>query len=200
MILEFAGSLMTKIVPHIVVVGSINMDLVIVCASLPTSGETVLAFGSREILGGEGANQAVEAARLGSRVSMIGRVGDDSSGQRLRRGHEDDSNDEAKLAAQCLVTCDVKYAIITMGDQGLVGCDGTSSQWFALFQVTAMDTTAAGDAFAAAIACRWCETDSIIDASTYGAAAGAIAASRVGAQPSLPNHSDIETLLQQVRI
>src|SRR5580693_10657445 len=72
--------------PRIAVVGSINADLVVRCAKLPRPGETISAFDVSELPGGKGANQAVAAARLGAEVTMIGRVGDDAFGQRLRSG------------------------------------------------------------------------------------------------------------------
>ncbi len=77
--------MMTRHVPHIVVVGSINMDLVARMARLPRPGETVPGDGFQTIPGGKGANQAVAAARLGTRVTLVGRVGDDSFGETLRR-------------------------------------------------------------------------------------------------------------------
>lgn len=69
---------------HVVVVGSINHDITIVTPRLPTTGETVLGTSHYTGGGGKGANQAVAAARLGSRVAMIGRVGDDEQGRTLR--------------------------------------------------------------------------------------------------------------------
>ena len=63
--------------PKIVVLGSINMDLVAVAPSLPTPGETVMGDSFATLPGGKGANQAVAAARLDADVHMIGRVGDD---------------------------------------------------------------------------------------------------------------------------
>ena len=76
---------MTQTIPHIVVVGSINMDLVARMARLPKPGETVHGDVFQTIPGGKGANQAVAAARLGARVTLIGRVGDDSFGETLQR-------------------------------------------------------------------------------------------------------------------
>ncbi|MCY4422038.1 MAG: ribokinase [Acidimicrobiaceae bacterium] len=66
--------------PEVAVVGSANLDLVVEVATIPVPGETVLGGDLRRIPGGKGANQAVAAARLGRRVAMIGRVGDDDSG------------------------------------------------------------------------------------------------------------------------
>lgn len=70
---------MTKIV----VVGSLNMDLVVQVPKIPKPGETVLGVNFATFPGGKGANQAVAAARLGASVTMIGQVGDDTYGEML---------------------------------------------------------------------------------------------------------------------
>jgi len=67
----------------LVVVGSINMDLVARCARIPLPGQTVTGTGFTTTPGGKGANQAVAAARLGYPVQMVGAVGDDVFGQTL---------------------------------------------------------------------------------------------------------------------
>jgi ribokinase len=72
----------------IVVVGSINIDLVSKAERIPVSGETVLATEFKTHLGGKGANQAVAIARLGYPVHMIGKVGSDAFGEKLRSGLE----------------------------------------------------------------------------------------------------------------
>lgn len=64
----------------IVIIGSINMDLILRTAHLPLPGETVLGEDVQTAGGGKGANQAVAAARLGGQVSLVGRVGADSYG------------------------------------------------------------------------------------------------------------------------
>jgi len=68
----------------VVVLGSLNMDLVANVSRLPRPGETVSGHGFASVPGGKGANQAVAAARLGAKTAMVGRVGNDSIGQTLR--------------------------------------------------------------------------------------------------------------------
>jgi ribokinase len=67
----------------IVVVGSINMDLVARTPRIPTAGQTLIGSGFTTTPGGKGANQAVAVARLGYPVHMVGAVGDDVFGQAL---------------------------------------------------------------------------------------------------------------------
>lgn len=67
----------------IVVVGSINMDIVISAERLPKMGETILGERVTYLPGGKGANQAVAAARLGGEVRMVGAVGNDEFGRSL---------------------------------------------------------------------------------------------------------------------
>ncbi len=70
--------------PTILTVGSLNMDQVVQVERLPVLGETLLGAGSlRLVPGGKGANQAVAMARLGSAVSLAGRVGTDPFGTSL---------------------------------------------------------------------------------------------------------------------
>ncbi|MCD5993544.1 ribokinase [Pseudomonas sp. CDFA 602] len=68
----------------IVIVGSLNMDLVIRAQRLPRPGETLTGETFDTVPGGKGANQAVAAARLGASVAMIGCVGADAYGDQLR--------------------------------------------------------------------------------------------------------------------
>lgn len=68
---------------HIVVVGSINMDMVVRAPRHPAPGETILGTDFQTFPGGKGANQAVAAARLGGKVMMVGRVGTDPFGDVL---------------------------------------------------------------------------------------------------------------------
>lgn len=68
----------------VVVIGSLNMDLVTRAPRLPRGGETLIGQSFATVSGGKGANQAVAAARLGAQVSMVGCVGSDAYGEELR--------------------------------------------------------------------------------------------------------------------
>src|SRR4030042_76732 len=70
--------------PRILVVGSINMDLVLEMQRRPAAGESVRGSRYGYVPGGKGANQAVAAARLGAEVTFVGRVGRDAHGDTLR--------------------------------------------------------------------------------------------------------------------
>lgn len=299
--------------PRIAVLGSINMDLVLRCRTLPKPGETILADDVQEIPGGKGANQAVGAARLGAEVHMIGRVGSDAYAERLFHnlkaegidtrwvqrtescgsglaivcvdhqgenailvapganakvcqadvehakevirngdvlmlqleipldtvqfavqlarsfgtrvvldpapaphtfqdelldvdvicpneseaatilGQEIHSDEDALGAVKVLANRGPKWAIITRGAKGIASCwQNEASQLLPAFPVQAVDGTAAGDAFAAAIAVALARGFPPEAALRAACAAGAISASRFGAQPSLPTWPEIE--------
>ncbi len=72
----------------ILVVGSINVDLLLFQERLPLRGETLVADGMREEFGGKGANQAVQAARLDQSVIFLGAVGKDERGRASKRNLE----------------------------------------------------------------------------------------------------------------
>ena len=69
--------------PDILVIGSLNADLVVRTPRFPQPGETISGDDLQTFPGGKGANQAVAAARLGASVSMLGRVGKDNFGDFL---------------------------------------------------------------------------------------------------------------------
>ena len=68
----------------VIVFGSINMDLVVQTPRLPHQGETIIGKTFQTIPGGKGANQAVAAAQLGVETHIVGRVGNDAFGEKLR--------------------------------------------------------------------------------------------------------------------
>jgi len=100
---------------RIVVVGSINLDLVAATDRIPIAGETVRGFSFRTFPGGKGANQAVAAARLDGSVSMIGRLGSDAFGVELRDSLE---KSNVNTEAVQIVSGSSGVALITTDPQG----------------------------------------------------------------------------------
>jgi ribokinase len=267
--------------PRVVVVGSVNLDLVVRVARLPQPGETVGGGTFDRVPGGKGANQAVACARLGAEVTMIGAVGRDPfaaealTGLReagvtleLRETDEptgvaviqvDDGGettisvasganatvgvaelpphdavlcqlevpDEAVLAAWeactglfCLnaaparpIGVDAELTVVnrheletlvrrdglvalTLGAEGAVLLDdGDEIARAAPPSVEAVDGTAAGDAFTACLLVSLLEGRSREEALRRACAAGALAASRLGAQPSLPTAEEVDAIV-----
>jgi ribokinase len=89
---------MTDMPKKIVVVGSINLDLVAYVPRMPVEGETIIGNDFATYPGGKGANQAVAAARLGGDVVIIGRLGQDDFGKQLLRELEG-----AGVNAECVL-------------------------------------------------------------------------------------------------
>lgn len=100
----------------ILVVGSINMDLVVRSPHLPLPGETILGSRFDTFPGGKGANQAVAAARLGAPVKMIGRVGKDAFGEAMLETLRRDGVDVAAIG--CDPEAPTGVALITVDDAG----------------------------------------------------------------------------------
>lgn len=99
----------------IVVVGSINLDLVVGAERIPKVGETVTGKTFNTYLGGKGANQAVAVAKLGYPVVMVGCVGDDAFGTQLRKGLADAGVDTTGVHT---VEGPSGIALITTGSHG----------------------------------------------------------------------------------
>lgn len=296
-------------VGHIVVVGSLNMDLVVRSPRHPRPGETLLGSEFHTFPGGKGANQAVAAARLGGQVKMIGRVGADAFGKSLIQTLSHDGVDtsqvrklpvatgvalitvddagqntivvvpgangelspldlssaessfegaavvvmqlevplltvtqaadlahrhgarvvlnpapaqplgttllkqvdvlipnqpeaalltgvtSASAAARRLLASGVRSVIVTLGEDGVLIAEGETETHLTAHRVTVVDTTAAGDAFVGAFAVALAEGRSTHEAAMWGNAAGALAVTRAGAQPSLPTRAAVERLV-----
>lgn len=100
----------------VVVVGSVNLDLVVTAPRLPGGGETITGAGYAEYAGGKGLNQAVAAARSGSSVALVGNVGDDEAGARLRAIMRDEGIDDSFL--RTLTDTATGRALITVDESG----------------------------------------------------------------------------------
>lgn len=104
----------------IVVVGSLNMDVVCRVPRAPAAGETVLGDSVGFVPGGKGANQAVAAARLGGAVRMVGRIGDDDFGTQLRDGLAREGIDVAAIAIDADATSGVALILVEADGQNRI--------------------------------------------------------------------------------
>jgi len=267
--------------PCIVVVGSINLDLVVRVPTLPRPGETVGDGTFAQVPGGKGANQAVACARLGADVTMVGAVGRDAAAEdalaglrqadvtlRLEQSAEHtgvaliqvDAEGETTIAVAAganeslgavelpghdAVLCQLEIpdaavlsawegasgmfclnaaparpieidpdltvvnrfelellsrrdglVAVTLGAEGAVLLDdGEEIARAASPRVDAVDGTAAGDAFTACLLVSLLEERDEDEALVRACAAGALAASRLGAQPSLPTAAEVDALV-----
>lgn len=84
--------------PRVVVVGSVNLDIVVPVPHHPMTGETVMGGDHALVPGGKGANQAVAASRQGAAVTFVGRVGSDDTGATLKASLEASGVDTSHLA------------------------------------------------------------------------------------------------------
>ena len=266
---------------RIVVVGSINLDLVARCERLPRAGETVTGATFSRVPGGKGANQAVACARLGAEVTLVGAVGQDTfaeealSGLRAARVTLDLETsaeptgvalvyveasgenqivvapganatlDEVELPEHDAVLCQLEIpdealfsawegctgffclnaapartvavdpdltvvnryeedaltrrdglVAVTLGAEGAVLLDdGEEISRAAPPVVEVVDGTGAGDAFTACLLVSLLEERDPGEALERACVAGALAASRFGAQPSLPTAAEIDAVL-----
>lgn len=101
---------------------------------------------------------------------------------------------ETMLAAKA-GAIDRRSAVITLGGEGVVGSDGIETIYIAALRVDAVDTVGAGDAFCAAFAVRVAENADLSDALRFANAAGALACTKHGAEPSMPYRDEVEALL-----
>jgi ribokinase len=97
-------------------------------------------------------------------------------------------------AARRLFEAGVAVVVVTLGARGALIVDDLTPTPVAAYRVEAVDTTAAGDAFVGALAARYRGRDTLLDAARFAAAAGALACTRPGAQPSLPTLAEVERL------
>ena len=101
----------------------------------------------------------------------------------------------ATAAAEALLALGVPMAVVKLGELGVYYASGSESGHVEPFRVEPVDTIAAGDAFGAGLAVALCEGQSIRDAVRFGAAAGALAVTRPGAQEAMPERREVDALI-----
>jgi ribokinase len=104
----------------VVVIGSLNLDLVVAVPKLPQPGETVAGRSAERAPGGKGANQAVAAARLGADVRLAGLVGDDAFGSDLRSAVAAHGVDVAHVAVLERSSTGMAFITVEKGGENMI--------------------------------------------------------------------------------
>jgi ribokinase len=106
--------------------------------------------------------------------------------------------DSAGEAADTLLARGVPTVVVKLGEQGVYYAGRSEQGHVPAFRLKAVDTIAAGDAFGAALAVALSEGRGLGDAVRFGAAAGALAVTKLGAQEAMPSRSEVEAFLDRV--
>jgi ribokinase len=106
---------------------------------------------------------------------------------------------EIRKMAKRLLSWGVTNVVITLGPKGLFFKNRNGEFWMKAFSVNVVDTTAAGDAFLGALATSLSENKPIREALTFANGAGALATTKLGAQPSLPSRRELESFLPRMK-
>ncbi len=102
-----------------------------------------------------------------------------------------------KAATLLMQRVETKYVVIKLGERGAYIHDGRYSQFVSPYEVEAVDTTGAGDAFTAAMTLKYIEHHDIEKAVKYANAVGAIVVSKTGASSSLPTNREVERFIEE---
>jgi ribokinase len=105
------------------------------------------------------------------------------------------SRADAEAAAGQLLHRGARLVVVTLGKHGAVWSSLTGGRVVPGHEVSVVDTTAAGDAFNGGLACAFARGDAVDDAVRYAVAVGALAVTRLGAQPSLPTAAEVAAFL-----
>src|SRR5215470_16760631 len=112
----------------VLVVGSINMDLVVETETFPRLGETLVGSAFATHPGGKGANQAVAAARLGAGVTMLGRVGSDAFGRELRAELAHEGIDTRRVTETPEVSTGIAAITVCNADNAIIVVPGANGR------------------------------------------------------------------------
>ena len=114
----------------ILVIGSLNIDMVMKVDHMPTVGETILCDGMKLVAGGKGANQACAAGRLGTDVTMLGAIGNDSHGEMQRDSLQRSGVDVSGLITKERVSTGTAFITVNKeGNNSIVVVQGANEQF-----------------------------------------------------------------------
>ncbi len=159
---------------RVVVVGSVNVDLVVVAPRLPGPGETVTGGDVARHHGGKGGNQAVAAARLGAPVAFVGAVGDDDFGAAARAALAAEGIDVTHLATAARPTGVALIVVDARAENLIAVAPGANASPTAVSVTAALEALAVGPGDVVLASCE-IPPDAVRAALATARAAGAIA-------------------------
>lgn len=116
--------------PKVIVVGSINMDIVAFVDRHPKVGETIFGKDVKYFPGGKGSNQAVSCKRLGCETLMVGRVGKDSFGEKMRNFQRDEGIDVKSVVSLDQVPTGTAFITVSdNSDNSIIVISGANNEW-----------------------------------------------------------------------
>jgi len=140
-------------------------------------------------------NAAPARADVAGLLSLVTILAVNETELAIVAGHDVTAGQEAATAKELLARGPMAI-IVTLGARGCVLVDHHGSVAIPSYPVRVVDSTAAGDAFVGAIAARYSRSESLEAAARYASAAGALACTRPGAQPSLPTAEEVARLIE----
>jgi ribokinase len=155
----------------VLVVGSVNVDLVVAASCLPGPGQTVTGGDLARYQGGKGGNQATAAARLGARVAVVGAVGDDEMGRQARSALASEGIDVAGLAVSSRATGVALIVVDPRGENLITVAPGANDEVHAVHVRTALAALAPGPDDVVLV-CREIPPDGVLAALEVGRDAG----------------------------
>ena len=156
---------------RVLVVGSVNVDLVVAAPRLPGPGQTVTGGDLARYQGGKGGNQATAAARLGARVALVGAVGDDEMGRQARSALASEGIDVAGLAVSSRATGVALIVVDPRGENLITVAPGANDEVHAVHVRTALAALAPGPDDVVLV-CREIPPDGVLAALEVGRDAG----------------------------
>jgi ribokinase len=131
-------------------------------------------------------------------LNMVDVLTPNETEAQILTGIEVKDRDSASAAAQKLLECGVTKVILTMGASGYLTVSDEGTEFVEARKVTAVDSTAAGDAFTGSLAVGLARGQSLSEAALFANNVAAVSVTKMGAQPSMPTVQEVEAFISKM--